>query len=65
MRKYRLYDRYEDYGFIDGFDSVKALVDVAKEWIKETGGECELEVYEWNDIRKKYEFVKLEVEENE
>ena len=54
MKKFRVYDLYENCGAVGEFDTYAEACTAAALWRKETDGECDPVILKWNDTYQAY-----------
>ncbi|MDE5792992.1 MAG: hypothetical protein K2H66_05655 [Oscillospiraceae bacterium] len=57
-KKYLLYDFYENYGVVDEFDTLKEAQKAYIEWVKDTDGECYLNIFQLDETTKDIQICK-------
>ena len=57
MKKYRLWDHYEEYGLIGEYDTEEEAREAAEEHAEDTDGECQIVLYKFVSPAKGFEVV--------
>ena len=61
MKKFRVYDLYENYGVIGEFNTYAEACAAAALWREETAGECDTVILEWSDIYQAYTAIEKKI----
>ncbi len=54
MRRFQLWDYYENYGLVDDYETLGEAIEAANDWREDCEGECELVIKEYNKELDKY-----------
>ena len=57
IRNFIIWDYYDDYGFIGGYDTEAEAREAAKQWNEDTDGECQIVMYAFSASKNRYEVV--------
>ena len=57
IRNFIIWDYYDDYGFIDGYDTETEARAAAKQRNEDTDGECQIVMYAFSASKNRYEVV--------
>lgn len=57
MKKFYLWDYYEDYGHIGDYDTEAEAREAAEEWYEETDGECQIVIFKFCEAVNGYKVV--------
>ena len=57
IRNFIIWDYYDDYGFIGGYDTEAEAREAAKQWNDDTDGECQIVMYAFSVSKDRYEVV--------
>lgn len=56
-KNFILWDHYDDYGFVGGYDTEAEAREAAKQWNDDTDGECQIVMFRLANDKKGYEVV--------
>ena len=56
-KNFILWDHYDDYGFVGGYDTEAEARAAAKQWNDDTDGECQIVMYAYSTSKNRYEVV--------
>lgn len=57
MKKYRLWDHYEEFGLVGEYDTEEEARAAAEERFEDTDGECQIVLYRFASPAKGFEVV--------
>lgn len=54
MKKFKVYDYFENYGCVRNYDTLKDAKKACKEWHEDTDGDCDLVIKVYDEKFKVY-----------